>query len=116
MGGPVDSGSFAFRRHHGDHEGAGIVTRQRGGGMNLWSGTPRPTSFQFPVSSRRGSNVIYLWTKTFHLLFVIAWMATVFYLPRILVNVAEAAAQAEVRQRLFLMGRRLYRFGHNMFG
>jgi len=34
--------------------------------------------------------VIYVWTKTLHLLFVIAWMAAVFYLPRILVNVAEA--------------------------
>ena len=33
----------------------------------------------------------YLWAKTFHLLFVVAWMAAVFYLPRILVNQAEAA-------------------------
>ena len=60
--------------------------------------------------------MIYLWTKTLHLLFVIAWMATVFYLPRILVNVAETAGQPDVQARLFLMGRRLYRFGHNMFG
>lgn len=59
---------------------------------------------------------LYLWIKTFHLLFVIAWMAAVFYLPRILVNLAEAGAQAEVRERLVLMGRRLYRFGHNMLG
>ncbi len=58
----------------------------------------------------------YLWVKTFHLLFVIAWMAAAFYLPRILVNLAEAGAQAEVRARLVLMGRRLYRFGHTMFG
>jgi len=58
----------------------------------------------------------YLWVKTFHLLFVIAWMAAVFYLPRILVNLAEAGAQADVRARLLLMGRRLYRFGHHMFG
>jgi putative membrane protein len=58
----------------------------------------------------------YLWTKTFHLLFVIAWMASVFYLPRILVNLAEAAGQADVQARLVLMGRRLYRFGHTMFG
>ena len=58
----------------------------------------------------------YLWTKTFHLLFVIAWMATVFYLPRILVNLAEAGDDAAVRARLHLMGRRLYGFGHNMFG
>lgn len=60
--------------------------------------------------------MIYLWTKTFHLLFVIAWMACVFYLPRILVNLAETRGQAEVQARLLLMGRRLYRFGHHMFG
>ena len=58
----------------------------------------------------------YLWTKLFHLLFVMAWMATVFYLPRILVNLAEAGAETAVRDRLALMGRRLYRFGHVMFG
>lgn len=58
----------------------------------------------------------YLITKTAHLVFVIAWMASVFYLPRILVNIAEAGDSAEVRARLLLMGRRLYRFGHMMFG
>jgi protoporphyrinogen IX oxidase len=58
----------------------------------------------------------YLWTKTAHLVFVIAWMSCVFYLPRILVNIAEAGDVPEVRARLVLMGRRLYRFGHTMFG
>ncbi len=58
----------------------------------------------------------YAWTKTFHLVFVIAWMATVFYLPRILVNIAEVGDVPAVRERLVLMGRRLYRFGHAMFG
>ena len=58
----------------------------------------------------------YLWIKSIHLLFVIAWMATVFYLPRILVNLAEAGTDDAVRARLLLMGRRLYKFGHNMFG
>lgn len=58
----------------------------------------------------------YVWTKTFHLVFVIAFMAAVFYLPRILVNLAEAGGEASVRARLVLMGRRLYRFGHVMFG
>ncbi|WP_199096453.1 CopD family protein [Dyella sp. ASV21] len=58
----------------------------------------------------------YMWIKSLHLLFVIAWMATVFYLPRILVNVVEAGDNAAVKARLVLMGRRLYRFGHNMFG
>ncbi|MDE2148302.1 MAG: CopD family protein [Gammaproteobacteria bacterium] len=58
----------------------------------------------------------YFWIKTFHLVFVIAWMAAVFYLPRILVNIAECGDQPAVRQQLELMGRRLYRFGHTMFG
>ena len=58
----------------------------------------------------------YLLTKTAHVVFVIAFMACVFYLPRILVNLAEAGDEPAVRERLLLMGRRLYRFGHNMFG
>ncbi|MEO8160344.1 MAG: CopD family protein [Arenimonas sp.] len=61
----------------------------------------------------------YLWTKSFHLLFVMAWVAAVFYLPRTLVNLAESAEAGEaeaVRARLLLMGRRLYKFGHIMFG
>jgi putative membrane protein len=59
---------------------------------------------------------MYFWVKTAHLVFVIAWMATVFYLPRILVNLAETTGQAEVQARLLLMGKKLYRFGHSMFG
>jgi putative membrane protein len=58
----------------------------------------------------------YLWTKTAHLVFVMAWMGSVFYLPRILVNLAEVGDDPAVRARLLLMGRRLYRFGHVMFG
>jgi putative membrane protein len=58
----------------------------------------------------------YLLSKTAHLVFVMAWMAGLFYLPRILVNIAEAGDDAAVRARLMLMGRRLYRFGHVMFG
>ena len=58
----------------------------------------------------------YLILKTAHLVFVMAWMGGVFYLPRILVNLAEAGNDAAVRARLVLMGRRLYRFGHIMFG
>jgi putative membrane protein len=58
----------------------------------------------------------YLWTKLLHTLFVIAWMATVLYLPRILVNIAEAQGEPAVVARLGLMGQRLYRFGHVMLG
>ena len=59
---------------------------------------------------------MYFWIKTFHLLFVVAWMAAVFYLPRILVNLAETREQPQVQARLQLMGGKLYRFGHSMFG
>ncbi|WP_430539361.1 CopD family protein [Luteibacter jiangsuensis] len=54
--------------------------------------------------------------KSLHIVFVIAWMATVFYLPRILVNIGEAGSEPAVKARLELMGRRLYKFGHSMFG
>lgn len=58
----------------------------------------------------------YLLIKSLHIVFVIAWMATVFYLPRILVNIVEAGNEPAVKARLELMGRRLYKFGHSMFG
>ena len=58
---------------------------------------------------------LYLWMKTLHLVWVIAWMAAVFYLPRLLINAAEAGAEPAVLARLALMGRRLYHFGHVMF-
>ena len=58
----------------------------------------------------------YLWVKTFHLVFVMAWVAAAFSLPRILINLVEAGETPDVRARLVLMGRRLYRFGHIMLG
>lgn len=53
--------------------------------------------------------------ETLHIVSVIGWMAAVFYLPRILINLVEAGEQPAVRERLLLMGRRLYRFGHILF-
>ncbi len=50
-----------------------------------------------------------LWIKTFHLLFVISWFAGLFYLPRILVNLAMEDNEAS-HARLLLMARKLYRF------
>ncbi len=50
-----------------------------------------------------------LWIKTFHLVFVISWFAGLFYLPRILVNLAMEDNDA-ARARLLLMARKLYRF------
>jgi protoporphyrinogen IX oxidase len=53
----------------------------------------------------------YLWIKAFHIVFVASWFAGLFYLPRLLVNLAQVpdSSQAE-RERLLLMGQRLYRF------
>jgi putative membrane protein len=58
----------------------------------------------------------YFWVKSIHLVLVMGWVAAVFYLPRILINLVEAGDDAAVRARLVLMGRRLSRFGHVMFG
>lgn len=47
--------------------------------------------------------------KSFHILFVIAWFAGLFYLPRIFVNLALDPHPA-VQARLLLMAQKLYRF------
>ncbi|MCS6944068.1 MAG: CopD family protein [Sutterellaceae bacterium] len=51
-----------------------------------------------------------LWIKSFHIVFVTAWFAGLFYLPRILVNLAMVPAPGPERDRLLLMGGKLYRF------
>jgi putative membrane protein len=51
-----------------------------------------------------------LWLKCFHILFVIAWLAGIFYLPRIFVHYAEGQAAGEDVRRLVIMARRLYGF------
>ena len=50
-----------------------------------------------------------LWVKAFHILFVIAWFAGLFYLPRIYVNLAQTADNGTY-DVLVGMARRLYRF------
>lgn len=52
-----------------------------------------------------------LWVKALHVFFVTSWFAGLFYLPRILVNLAmvEPGSTAE-HARLLTMGRKLYRF------
>lgn len=55
----------------------------------------------------------YLSIKTLHILFVTSWFVGLFYLPRILVNMAEERAShnhAAVLARLDLMAHRLLRF------
>jgi protoporphyrinogen IX oxidase len=51
------------------------------------------------------------WVKAFHIVFVVAWFAGVFYLPRIFVNHAQLGPdETAVHDRLALMERKLFRF------
>jgi putative membrane protein len=50
-----------------------------------------------------------LWIKSLHIVFVVSWFAGLFYLPRILVNLAMETEPVAI-ERLLLMARRLYRF------
>lgn len=57
------------------------------------------------------SNSGYLWVKAFHLIFVAAWFAGLFYLPRLFVNLSTVPGDSHAeRERLLVMARRLYRF------
>ncbi len=52
-----------------------------------------------------------LWIKALHIVFVASWFAGLFYLPRILVNLAMVPAESVAeRARLLLMARKLFRF------
>ena len=50
------------------------------------------------------------WVKVLHLFGIIGWMAGVFYMPRLLVNIAEAHQAGEPTKRLEGMAQRLFRF------
>ena len=50
----------------------------------------------------------YLWLKAFHIVFVVAWFAGLFYLPRLFVYHA-TAADGVSRERFLTMERKLYR-------
>ncbi len=50
-----------------------------------------------------------IWVKAFHIIFMVAWFAGLFYLPRLYVNHA-MAEEDDVKARLMLMERKLYRF------
>ncbi|HUL66512.1 MAG TPA: CopD family protein [Burkholderiaceae bacterium] len=51
-----------------------------------------------------------LWIKSLHIVFVTSWFAGLFYLPRILVNLAMVSQPGAERDRLLLMATKLYRF------
>lgn len=50
-----------------------------------------------------------LWIKSLHLFFMIAWMAGIFYLPRLFVYHAQTKSQ-EVHEQFIVMERRLWFF------
>jgi protoporphyrinogen IX oxidase len=51
----------------------------------------------------------YLWFKAFHIMAVIAWMAGLFYLPRLFIYHHDKAAGSESSETFKVMERRLYR-------
>jgi putative membrane protein len=51
-----------------------------------------------------------LWIKALHLIAVMAWLAGLFYLPRIFVHYVEGRSKGEDVRRLLIMARRLYGF------
>lgn len=53
--------------------------------------------------------MLYLYVKAFHVMAVIAWMAALFYLPRLYVYHAEAKPESELSETLKGMERRLLR-------
>lgn len=54
--------------------------------------------------------MMYLYAKTFHILFIVSWMAGIFYLPRIFVHYVEGRAAGQDVARLKIMAKKLYHF------
>jgi putative membrane protein len=54
------------------------------------------------------SGAAYDWVKAFHVIAVIAWMAGIFYLPRLFVYHADAEAGSDKSETFKVMERRLY--------
>ena len=50
-----------------------------------------------------------IWVKALHIIFMVAWFAGIFYLPRLFVNHA-MSTNPEVRNQLAIMEKKLYRF------
>ena len=52
----------------------------------------------------------YSWSKMFHILFMMSWMAGLFYLPRIFVHFVEGKEAGQDVARLAIMAKKLYGF------
>src|SRR5687768_14731415 len=57
---------------------------------------------------------IQYYAKAIHILFIISWMAGIFYLPRIFVHYVEGKSAGEDVRRLKTMARTLYHFASAM--
>jgi putative membrane protein len=53
--------------------------------------------------------MFYLWIKALHVVFVVAWFAGLFYLPRLFVYHVDST-EGSINARFCLMERKLYRF------
>ncbi len=58
----------------------------------------------------------YLWTKILHLWLVVGWMATVLGLPLLLLAASAPDTDPATRDRFLGLGRRIYQWGHHLFG
>lgn len=54
--------------------------------------------------------MLLLWLKAFHIVAVVAWMAALFYLPRLFVYHADATVGSEISATFKQMEMRLYRY------
>src|SRR5690625_6267866 len=62
------------------------------------------------MANCEANNMGMLWVKVLHILFVVAWFAGLFYLPRIYVNLAQNKDHEPAYTVLIGMAQRLYRF------
>ncbi|BCE01468.1 CopD family protein [Marinicellulosiphila megalodicopiae] len=53
---------------------------------------------------------MYEWIKTFHIIFMMSWMAGIFYLPRIFVHFADGQKNNQDTSRLLIMAQKLNKF------
>ena len=60
--------------------------------------------------------ILYPWTKSLHIVSVIAWMAGLFYLPRLYVHHVEQSDNAEMEETFRMMERKLLKVIMNPSG
>jgi protoporphyrinogen IX oxidase len=69
--------------------------------------SPSPAAARYNRAQGSGGSAAMLWLKAFHVVFVVAWFAGLFYLPRLFVYHV-ATPEPQGRARFEVMERRLY--------